>query len=388
MKKERIKKNAKKILIYVIVFVIMLLLFCAGMIATYALPNQKIQAHIRESKDFILELNGNPLFAHEIKNGELDLFTDLLILNTAMNKGNEEDESVIRRAFENSRFSNQEGNQFTSLEQTINDNNIYNNQEYSRYWHGIQTIIRPLLLLFNYEEIRYILNIVILVMLATICIYKNLNIIHAIAFMFSMLAVCFFVVPNSLQYIGTFTISLLGIILVSILYKKKKTKLYPLLIFIIGGCTSFFDLLTVPIITLGMPLIFIMLLENKKEYNIKKMFFEMIKLSILWFVSYTMIWFAKWVIASIILQEDIISIAINTIFFRTNGNEEYPVTRLGAIGKNISYLMNHVLIACFILSAVIWIMAIFGILLLRDILLYMHGLLLEHKLLQYGEFYL
>src|SRR5699024_5864583 len=147
-----------------------------AMIGTYLLPNERIRAHIAESKELLINQNGNPLFTDYIKGANLDVFTDLLIMNTAMNKGKTEDESVFIRAFENSRYNNEEDNSYTSLQETVENPDIHNNQEYSRYWHGIQTIIRPLLLFFNYEEIRYIFMLLIFVLLGISLLLINKNI--------------------------------------------------------------------------------------------------------------------------------------------------------------------------------------------------------------------
>ena len=112
--------------------------------------------------------------------------------------------------------------------------------------------------------------------------------------------------------------------------------------FVVGGLATFFDLLTVPIITLGIPLTLLILLQNKQDFNIKKSIIEIIKLSILWVIGYVMIFVSKWVIASIILQKDAITVAINQIFFRVNGSEDYPATRLGAIKENLKMIFNDI----------------------------------------------
>ena len=39
MKKERVKQG----LVYVLIFIVMLVLFCIAMLISYALPNQRIQ---------------------------------------------------------------------------------------------------------------------------------------------------------------------------------------------------------------------------------------------------------------------------------------------------------------------------------------------------------
>ena len=355
------KDIIKKISSYIILFLIMVVVLSIAMIGTYLLPNERIRAHIAESKELLINQNGNPLFTDYIKGANLDVFTDLLIMNTAMNKGKTEDESVFIRAFENSWYSNEEDNKYTSLQETVENPDIHNNQEYSRYWHGIQTIIRPLLLFFNYEEIRYIFMLLIFVLLgiSLLLINKNISFMHSMAFLVSMLAVCIFIVPMSIQYSAIFIITLLAVIIVNLLHKKQKAKFIPYLFFIIGGLTTFFDLLTAPLLTLGIPLIIEVLLRSREEsLSIKKAFLEIIKLSILWAIAYGTIFFAKWVIASLIMQKDLITVAINQILFRTNGSEEYPATKIGAIVENFTYLYNNVLLACGIVTIIGWIIAL------------------------------
>lgn len=350
----------RKIASYVILFLIIIVIFCMAMIISYALPNERIQFHIRESKDVLAKAGENPFFGETIKGAQLDGYTDLLIMNTAMNKGKSEDESILIRAFENSRYSEDNVSQYDSLVKTIDNKDVYNNLEYSRYWHGIQTIVRPLLLFFNYEEIRYIFMLVmfILLMIATILICRNLSILHALSFMFSMLAVNFFIIPMSMQYIGVFAVMLIAVILVNILFKLKKEKFLPYLFFIIGGCTTFFDLLTAPLITLGIPLLVVVLLRNQEKNNVREVIIELIKLSILWGISYVVVFATKWVIASIVLQQDMITLAINQVIYRTNGASNAPASKLGAIWENIKYLYNMVLLLIEVLIGIIWIVTL------------------------------
>lgn len=361
MEKKKSKNIFRTVLNFIILFIILLILFCMSMIISYALPNERIQGHIKESENSITYLSNNMMMlGNNIKGAEMDKFTDLLILNTSMNKGKYEGESIFSKAFGNSRYSDEEENQLLSFQQTVNDENLQNNQEYARYWHGIQTIIRPLLLFFNYEEICYIFIILTFILMACAIygISKNLNYIYGIAFLISMLIVCFFVAPFSIQYTGMFMVMLIMMILVNYLYKTKKEHLYPYLFFIAGGCATFFDLLTVPVLTLGMPLVMVILLKTKEGTNIKDIIIEMIKLSFLWGIAYATLWASKWIIASIILHRNVITEALECILFRTNGNEQYPATRLGAIRENLSYIFNSVTILVYISIFVIWIIAL------------------------------
>lgn len=351
-----IRKMKKQFFVYFILFISMIVIFCLGMIISYVLPNNRIQAHISEDENVLLRESGNLFFGEYIESAKLDDYTDLVIMNIAMNKGKTENESVFVRAFENSLYSEDKMTQYDIMEKTLNDKDLYNNQEYARYWHGIQTVVRPLLLFLNYEEIRYLFMLImfILFIIAILMIYKNLSVWHALSFAFSMLAINFFIIPMSLQYTSVFAIMLVTVILVNYIYQKKKEKLLPYLFFIVGGCTTFMDLLTAPLVTLGIPLIIVTLLRNKEKSNIKDTIIQIIKFSILWTISYGVVFVAKWIIASIVLKQNIIIQAINQIIFRTNGSEEYPATPIGAILKNLKVLYNTVFLASGIIIGIIW----------------------------------
>ena len=138
------------------------------------------------------------------------------------------------------------------------------------------------------------------------------------------------------------------------MYKTKAEILYPYIFFILGGLTTFFDLLTAPILTLGMPLLCVILLKHRQGIDIKKLIIEIIKVSILWCIAYITIFLSKWIIASIALQKNVIKVAIDSILFRVNGNNEYPTTRFGAIYENLKYLYNSALLFMFIVIVLIW----------------------------------
>lgn len=80
--------------------------------------------------------------------------------------------------------------------------------------------------------------------------------------------------------------------------------------------TSFFDLLTNPIITFGIPIIIVMMLQSKNQ--IKKNLFTIIKCAILWIIGYLGMWALKWTITDVFFGRTIISNSLEQILFRTN----------------------------------------------------------------------
>ena len=152
------EKKLKKLLSYFLVYIGVTIIFLALIVGTYMLPNTRIRGHVAESVALLKNegLGYAPIF--QSASATLDTHTDALILNIAMNKEMQEGESNIKKAVENSFYEDSSKAGVSSLENAISDR-IINNHEYSRYWHGIQVLVRPLLLFFNYSEIRYILVI-------------------------------------------------------------------------------------------------------------------------------------------------------------------------------------------------------------------------------------
>ena len=350
------KKILRKLLAFVLIYLGISLLFTALIIGSYMLPDTNIRGHIAESVGQLsLEGIGYSPFFREAS-ATLDTHTDALMLNIALNKGMNEKQRTLERAVENSFYD--DSSIIKALETSINNNNL-NNHEYSRYWHGIQVILRPLLLFLNYTEIRYILMVVIITLLAIVfsMIGKQLGTRYSIAFAVTICLMYVVLIPMSLQYSSIFTVTLISMISVLLLYKNNKQNYVSLLFFIIGALATYFDLLTYPLITLGLPLILAVLLENKQEDTklLKQMIF-IIKLGIIWAIGYSLLFFTKWVIASIILHKNAISLAIEQLLFRVNGNEKYPVNRIEVLKGNFDYFFiptaKHILKLIF----VIWIL--------------------------------
>lgn len=85
---------------------------------------------------------------------------------------------------------------------------------------------------------------------------------------------------------------------------------------VIGALTSYLDLLTYPIVTLGVPLTLWLSLNTKSQvlHNVKNLFL----FSLLWVIGYGGMWTGKWIIGSVITRENIIQNALQSIHFRTS----------------------------------------------------------------------
>src|SRR5699024_5922954 len=81
-----------------------------------------------------------------------------------------------------------------------------------------------------------------------------------------MMMTMFIIVPMSLQFSSMFYIMFISMIVLLLYHEKiEENNLELYIFFVIGSITSFLDLLTVPLISLGIPLTTYMLLIQNKE---------------------------------------------------------------------------------------------------------------------------
>lgn len=354
---EKIKKISKKILAYILIYVGITIFFTALIIGSYSLPNSAIRNNVKESIGQLKAegIGYTPFFLGQA-GAMMDTHTDALMLNIAMNKGMGKEQRALVRAVENSYYEDETKGGVTSLEKNLADDQ-YNNSEYSRYWHGAQVILRPLLMRYNYVEIRYIFMVIIFLLLG-ITIYlisKQLGLKTVIAFIITICMMYVVLIPMSLQYSFIFIVTLISMIAVLITYKYEKQRIIPIIFFITGALATYFDLLTYPLVTLGMPITLVALLENRRKKKLLEQILLIIKLGIMWAIGYVLLFFTKWVIASIILQKDAISLALNQILFRVNGNETYPVNRIDVLKENFNFFFIPTAKELLMVAFVIWI---------------------------------
>ena len=172
---------------------------------------------------------------------------------------------------------------------------------YNRYWMGFRGILRPLLSLLDLAQIRFYLAIAFFVMFAAliVSITKQVGSAAAMMFALSMIMVRPYVVGISLQFSCCFFIAFLAMMLAPWISEHEK---YEGLFFMeIGMLTMYFDFYTTPIVTFGMPAIYIYLLYTKKrkEYSI----WRVLKNASIWMGSYLAMWISKLLLTELFTSE-------------------------------------------------------------------------------------
>ena len=287
-----IKNNIK-------IFIVTFFILTASLIIISAIPNKYIINHQSEALQILNDEESKnhynyPRYFFDTPNAQHDTYTEKIILQHAIN---DENDNILVSAM---------------------------HKTYARYWHGYCIYMRPLLIFFIFYQIRYLLMIFyyILFGITVIIIYKKIDFPSAVAFILSISMCYMFMISTSLNFQPVFVFSYIAIILILSSYEIIDNNISTLFM-VVGMITSFFDFLTAPLITLGLPLI-IYILKNNNE-NIEKWYFKtIVSNSLCWGIGYGLFWSLKWFVASLILKENVLIDAGQSIYFRTMGDDELP----------------------------------------------------------------
>jgi len=303
----------KKILIWFSTIIGIIFIGTILVTATYLINPASISENFVESQEQMRK-ESEYKTTDDLPISTLDNFTDSLMLLTASYNG---EEPLMDKAMNAYRYVQKGKSPYGTITGDMKQENL-NKQSYARYWHGYLVVLKPLLTCFNYTEIRVIntvFQIGLFITLIVLLIRKRLAI-----YITPIVSVYLLINPitifNSLQYSTIWYIVLISTIAYLLLKDKIVEKnLHYLLFTITGMITSFFDLLTYPIVTLGFLLILVIIAEDLDwKETLKRIFIS----GMFWTLGYGIMWASKWIIASIILNENVIKNALDTILSRSS----------------------------------------------------------------------
>lgn len=300
-------------------FLLLLIIYVGLLTFVFTIPN-KYLSNNQQASFTILDSEGNypSLSKSDWQGTRLDNFTDKLMIEKSKKK---ETNPLIAAI-------------------SIND--------YPRYWHGYQVVLRPLLVFTSYGGIRQIYGFIVMLLIGTNLFFliKKTDIFFSLSFFLCFYFIRFQTLFISMQFSNVFVVMLIFnlYILIRDMYDLKSKK-YLLEFFLAGSLTNFVDLLTAPLVTLGVPLITLLYLCLKTVTTNEKITLQYLKniffICFSWGIGYGGTWAFKWIIASFVLRKNIIFDAVNQAIFRTEGNQQYPLDRSDMLKRNIGLILNH-----------------------------------------------
>jgi hypothetical protein len=215
---------------------------------------------------------------------------------------------------------------------------------YARYWHGYLVAIRPLLLVTDYHGIVLINAILFILMLSTVMwrMWRKTGPLSAMLFMLALVVARISSLVICLNFTGSFLAAMFLILLVDQLAgSEREWLLYPLFL-VTGMLTVFVDVLMTPIVSLGLPLLYLMKIHLKQPaYSLKKCLPQAVLLSGAWGIGYGAFWASKWIIGSKVLGWNVLTDALDTAEFRISGNATDVASPIRSLGLNFGQLFYH-----------------------------------------------
>ena len=369
---KKIDKNLKIVLKYFITFIILMILYFALMTLTSLIPSSWMEDNVRKSSEIMLNDGERKVYNLGYKKEYIFTFTDALMINTAYSIDSKDPINSFlldRKNYipgqtkvvypdgqynlgANEKYVNKANGdlyQTKELYGLMHGDNIEDSYEYVRYWHGYLVLLRPLLTIFDYSGIRMVLTVFMSISIGVLLalLYKKTDIISTIAFVVGLMSVCIWILPKS---INEGLIFLTAIICCNILLiKYKKIKNIGIFFFVVGSISSFIDLLTAPIVTLGLCMIvYFLLLQKDNKTSLKQTILKILEVGMSWAIGYALTWASKWIIIQLFFENrPIITEVITQMMFRSKLPSQQGVaiiSRFDVISRNLKFLSQFVII--------------------------------------------
>lgn len=285
--------------------------------AIYLLPVQSMNRNMKESAETFQQEGTYPRVMSRIggKASQLDNFTDALML---LNAGYDGIESSNEKAMCVFRVNKIGSSPTDALIAYGNNEENLSAEEYPRYWHAYLLILKPLIAFFTYEQIRIIngmCQIILIGFFSYMMIKKKYG--RYLAAFFSMyIFLNPFALIYSLQFSTVFYLFMIGMLAILLYHVKlKKNNRYLYFFMVMGILTSYFDFLTYPLATFGMPIIMLQLVDFENNWRNKTK--NILQYAFCWSFGYVGMWAGKWCVATLLLDQNIFMNAYAAIQSRT-----------------------------------------------------------------------
>ncbi len=281
----------------------------------YLLPTEPMRAHLAEAA---VVLSGEREY-HRVIPGvvstQLDNYTDSWMMGNAVY---DSPRPVYERAL-TCTSADFGGGPLDGLVRYLGAEKGYREVDYTRYWHGYLVLLKPFFLLFDYADLR-VFNVIVQLLLVFLIFRAFSKVgyeLEAWGYVLSVLFMMPVVIPLSIQFSVIFYLTNFSVLVLLKAYDWIVEQNSLLLYFqLIGMCASYFDLLTYPTASLGVPLVCILLLGADRDSWTKVK--NVVSLSVSWGFGYGAMWAGKWILSTLVLRDNVMANALSQILLRAS----------------------------------------------------------------------
>lgn len=330
------------------------------------IPKSAIEENAKKSADFYCD---KYMFQQMIKNENSTVvhnYADLVWLNIAWS---EDEKTPFFSALNAAYYDGEDMYKSESFYKAVYEKEEPN-KSYSRYWHGALIFIKPLLTVTDAVGIKKI-NIgfcVLLVLFLAAMLGKRKQYVLLAGYTASLFLSFSYIIPLCMEYMPAFVIMHIASMLVLKYSNKMKRRTLCAFFASVGAIECFFDFLTNEIITLFVPLIFLLCERNKSDDDkINSPFKESVLCGAMWLFGYLFTWLVKWLLCFAVLGKSNFTDAVSDGAYRmagaVPGMEQNQI--FAALIKNIhrlfpfNFLKSETAVSIAALSAVFVLFCIF-----------------------------
>lgn len=321
------KKGLKRICNAVIVLLAGIIAGFLLMVGAYSIPVDRMVKHSESAAEILYDMQKMDITANlnQWCGFGIDTFTDAIMISTSICDSGEK---LLQRAMKNQRIEYDEIDAYTNLlkyygidaenGKKIDPDTEYRSYSYARYWNGYVVILKPLLYLFDYKVVL-IFNCIFQAGLALVDIsllIKRKKGFYIIPFLVFLGTVSLVATSFCLQFSNVMYITLISILVLLLFHEKINDSGKFIYLFLVNGMLlGYFDILTYPLVALGIPLVlYISIYEN----NIKSVLKRIICFSTAWTFGYGGMWCSKWGLATLLTEQNVIKNAFDSVSYRMN----------------------------------------------------------------------
>ena len=296
------KQTTKYVLFFFATVAAALLLLLCGA----CLPQSRIDNHVMQSAGMMLAEGCYPNISDGSQTSQLDNFTDALMLMESKATTIRQPETILT----NPLYTNG-ADPVSDLYSYSVDSNIEPASFYVRYWMGFRSFLRLALVFLHYYQIkRYLALAFFGLFAAVICsLTKNTGIRAAFMFALSVILVKPQIICANMQFSCCFLIAFAAMLLMPWLSRNKQHA--GLFFMEVGMVTMFFDFYSTPIITFGLPAVYLCLLQVKQGRSLKLK--AILGNFLAWFSGYLLMWLSKLVLTTLFTEQNAIQNGLGSL---------------------------------------------------------------------------
>lgn len=220
---------------------------------------------------------------------------------------------------------------------------------------GFRSIVRPLLAFMNLRQIRRLLMWVTLLLFTAnvVNIKKRSGSLIAFLFAAAFLSVNPIIVMSSMQYSCCFLIAFIVMLLMPHIGRFKMNE--PMLFFLVGGLTQYLDLYTTPLVTFGLPMLW-MLLIKQQDGELQSFTADVLcvaKCFGAWFGAYVLLWLTNIGVVTLFTDFDVWKQAMAALG-EALGIGVQRVDAFAALSAGLTNLVTIECVLCLIGFVIAW----------------------------------